>query len=210
MFSDLASGDLAPQAQDDPAEEIIDDADAILTRETGTLADPDGKAEYDEGYGAWYQDTNLWVLVAFLIVVAILVSQGIAAKLKGALNARADGIRSQLDEARTLREDAQKLLADYQKRGRAAEAEAQGIIDQAKADAKAMSKEARQQIDAQLARRTKAAEDRIARAEAQAVAEVRGQATELAVGAARRLIARQSGDAGLTDRAIADVAQRLG
>ena len=163
-------------------------------------------------YGAWYEDTNLWVLVAFVIVVGLLLWQGVAKKVTGALDDRAKGIRSQLDEARGLREEAQSLLAEYQKRQRDAEEEAAAIIEQAKADAKALTREANRKAEASLTRRTQAAHDRIARAEAQAVAEVRGEAAKLSVAAAREIIANRvdarAKDA-LTDRAIAEVGQRL-
>ena len=190
---------------------IQDDAHAV---QEGTVID----AYLEEGdlaedhHGAWYEDTNLWVLVAFLIVLGILASQGVFKKLGGALSARAEGIRGQLDEARSLREEAQALLADYQKRQREAEEEADAIIEQAKADAKALTAEANRKAEASLARRTQAAEDRIRRAEAQAVADVRGEAAAISVAAAREIIASRVDERSkraLTDRAIAEVGQRL-
>lgn len=209
MLTDAA---LAPQ--DDNLEEggILDDVNDELTLNDGELT----PAEYDDlayAESAWYEDTNLWVLVAFLLVIGLLLSQGVAKKITGSLSTRADGIRSQLDEARGLREEAQSLLADYQKRQREAEDEAAAIIDQAKADAKALTLDANRRAEASLARRTQAAEDRIARAEAQAVAEIRGEAAHLSVAAARDIIggrvdARAKG--ALTDKAIAEVGQRLG
>lgn len=157
-------------------------------------------------------DTNLWVLVAFAIVVGIIFFAGVPGKIAEFFRARADGVRTQLDEARTLREDAQKLLADYQKRQREAETEAQAIIDQAKADAKIMADDARVKIEEQVKRRNKAAEDRIARAEAQAVAAMRGQTSDMAIAAAKHIIANRVDDraqASLLDKAISEVRGRL-
>ncbi|MEO1042924.1 MAG: F0F1 ATP synthase subunit B [Pseudomonadota bacterium] len=157
-------------------------------------------------------DTNLWVLVGFVIVVAILVSQGVGKTIGSAVSNRAKTIQEQLDEARSLREDAQKLLADYQKRQRDAESEAEAIIAQAKADAKAMTADAKAKMEEQVARRTEAAQERIARAEAQALAEVRAQTGDLAIEAARGIIKARtdaSAQKALLDRAITDIRGKL-
>ncbi|RFB04886.1 F0F1 ATP synthase subunit B family protein [Parvularcula marina] len=158
------------------------------------------------------EDTSLWVLVAFLIVVGIALYAGVPKIVGGMFKKRADGVREQLDEARSLREEAQRMLADFQKRQREAEAEAEGIIDQAKRDAKIMAQEARTKMDEQLARRRKAAEERIARAEAQAISEIRGKTADLAVAAASSIIKDRmdtSAQSALIDKAIADVGNRL-
>lgn len=158
------------------------------------------------------EDSNTWVLVGFILVVGLFLWQNVPGIFGKMLGARADKVREQLDEARTLREDAQRLLADFQKRQREAEAEAAGIIEQAKRDAKLMSTEARQKLDEQLARRRAAAEERISRAEEQAVAAVRAQAAELSVAAAQEIIAGRmdaKSQGQLIDKAIADVRGQL-
>jgi len=162
--------------------------------------------------GNFLLNTNLWVLLGFLIVIGILVKQNVGQVVVAAIFKRTMTIASQLNEARTLREDAQKLLADYQKRQRDAEAEAEGIIAQAKADAKAMAAEAKVKMEEQVARRTEAAQDRIARAEAQALAEVRAQTADLAIDAASGIIQARtdaSAQKGLLDRAITDIRGKL-
>ncbi len=169
----------------------------------------------DDGYHAEksvLEDTNLWVLVGFLLLLGIFVWQGVFKKLGSALTDRATAIQGQLDEARSIREEAQRLLADYQKRQREAEGEAESIIAQATADAKAMQAEAKAKLEEQVARRTQAAQDRIARAEAQALADVRAQTADLAIDAAREIIrARTDGSAqkALLDRAIGDIRGKL-
>ncbi|GGY50144.1 F0F1 ATP synthase subunit B family protein [Parvularcula lutaonensis] len=162
--------------------------------------------------GDLLQDSNFWVLVGFILVIGIFVWQGVFKKLGGFLSSRAALIQQQLDEARSMREEAQRLLADYQKRQREAESEAEDIIALAKADAKAMAAEAKAKLEEQVARRTQAAHDRIARAEAQAIAEVRAQTADLAIDAAREIIkARTDGSAqkALLDRAISDIRGKL-
>lgn len=162
--------------------------------------------------GSLMEDSSVWVLVGFIIVVGILLSQGVIRRLRTFLDGRANQIEQQLDEARNIREEAQKILADYQKRQREAEGEAESIIALAKADAKAMKSEAKAKLDEQVARRTQAAHERIARAEAQALAEVRAQTADLSIAAAREIIKSRTDGAAqkhLLDRAIADIRGKL-
>ena len=183
----------------------------IASLDTYTAADAsyEGGADYSKPL---IEDTNLWVLVAFLIVMGIALWAGVPKIVAGMLQKRAHEVRTQLDEAKSIKEEAQRLLADYQKRQREAEDEAKSIIEQAKADAKILSQEARAKLDEQLARRKKAAEDRIARAEAQAIAEMRSKTADLAVAAAREIISGRVDDkaqSALIDKSIADVRGRL-
>lgn len=165
-----------------------------------------------EAHPPLLEDENTWVLVGFLIVIGILLWQNVPKLAGRILGRRAEQVRQQLDEARTLREDAQRLLADFQKQQRDAETEAQGIIDQARKDAKLMSEEARVKLDEQLGRRREAAEERIARAEAQAIAAVRSETADLAVAAAQEIIANRMdkrAQAALIDKAISKVGTQL-
>lgn len=135
-----------------------------------------------------WQDTSLWVLVAFVIVVGILAKAGVHKTIASRLDKRSHKIADELEQARKLRDEAQELLAQYQRRQREAEEEAKGIIEQAKKDAQRLAAESRDKIAEQIERRAKAAEEKIARAEAQALAEVRGQAADLAIETAREII----------------------
>jgi len=190
------------QGQEEPtASEVIQEELAVET---------EGYAEY-ESVPIWF-DTYLWVLLPFLIVVLLFWRMGVHKTVGGMLDKRGKDIASELEQARVMREEAQELLAKYQRRQREAEEEAQGIIDQAKRDAKRMAEETREKLDEQLERRTKAAEDKIARAEAQAVAEVRNRTADVAVAAAEQIVRdrldTQAG-AALVDRAISNVRDRL-
>lgn len=161
-------------------------------------------AEHHEALPLW-QDTSLWVGAAFVLVALMFWRMGVHKSIGAALDKRAQKIADELDQARKLREEAQELLAQYQRRQREAEEEAKGIIEQAKRDAKRLESEARAKIDDQIARRAKAAEERIARAEAQAIAEVRGQTADLAVDAAREIIRDrmdQGAQSALVEKAI--------
>ena len=155
---------------------------------------------------------EFWVAVAFVAFVAILVYYKVPKLIAKALDERAEAIRKDLDEARHLREEAQSLLADYQKKHRNVGQEAEAIIDLARREAEALAHETRVALKQTLERRTKLAEDKIARAEAQAVDEVRASAIDVAVAAAERILREKmagSGGAALIDQSIRDLKGRL-
>ncbi|MBY0421936.1 MAG: F0F1 ATP synthase subunit B [Parvularculaceae bacterium] len=160
---------------------------------------------------AWWQDPAIWVSVAFLVVVALLVRMGAFKSMGQALDKRSQKIADDPTAAEPPRAAAEPLLAQYQKRQREAEVEAKVIIEEARREASRLGDEMRRKIAEQIDRRAKAAEDKIGRAEAQALAEVRGQAADLAVEAARHIIrARvdQGAQTALVDKAISDLRQR--
>ncbi len=153
-----------------------------------------------------------WVLVAFVAFVALLVYFRVPAILGKALDERAEGIRKELDEARKLREEAQALLSDYQRKAREAEKEAESIIEQAKREAEALAADARKALTETLERRSKIAEEKIARAEAQALSEVRSTAVETALAAAQEILkSRAGGETGntLVSQSITDLRGKL-
>jgi F-type H+-transporting ATPase subunit b len=157
-------------------------------------------------------DPTLWVLVAFAIVVGIMIKGGVHKKIADALDKRAQRIADELEQARRLREEAQALLNQYQRRQREAEEEAKGIIEQAKKDAIRLAEESREKLAEQIERRAKAAEEKIARAEAQALADVRAQAADLAIEAAREIIRSRmdkGAQAALVEKAIDGLRTKL-
>jgi F-type H+-transporting ATPase subunit b len=146
-------------------------------------------------------DPALWVAVAFFGFVALVLYYQIPAKISAALDDRADQIKAELDEARRLREEAQEVLAEYQRKQRDAEQEAEEIITLAKREADNLAAETEQKLTEQLERRTRQAEEKIERAEAQAMNEVRAIAAEMSVEAARSVIS-QKVDSGPGDKLI--------
>jgi len=154
---------------------------------------------------------SLWVLIALIAFIAILVRAGVPGMITGGLDARAARIRKDLDDARTLREDAQALLADYQKKRKEAEAEAGDIVAHARREAAAIVEDAKAKSAETIRRRTAMAELKIAQAERDAVAEVRSAAVDLAVEAARAVIADKGGAAAADQfkTALAAVKSRL-
>ena len=135
-----------------------------------------------------FAEPEFWVAVAFVIFVGILVYVGVPKMLLGALDDRAKRVQAELDEARRLKEEAQKLLAEYKAKQRQADEEAVAIIEGAKAEAERIAAESKTKMEEFVARRTKMAETKIAQAEAQAVADVRAAAAEAAVTAAEKIL----------------------
>jgi F-type H+-transporting ATPase subunit b len=155
---------------------------------------------------------EFWVAVAFFIFLGILVYMKVPAMLTKALDERAEVIRKELDEARRLREEAQDLLADYQRKQREAEIEAQQIIEQARREADGLKAEGERNMREALARRSRLAEEKIARAEAQALAEVRAAAVDAAAAAAESIVRSKVSSglgAGLVDQSIRDLKGKL-
>ena len=155
-----------------------------------------------------FEDPSFWAFVGLVLFFLVLIAMKVPGKLGGALDNRADTIGKELDQARVLREEAQALLAEYQRKAREAESEAEDIIDQAKREADAIAVEARQRLDEYVSSRTKLAEDKIAQAEREALQEVKALSADVAVAAAEKLIAAKAKGAAaesLIDSAIGDV-----
>lgn len=140
------------------------------------------------GGKAWYLSSSFWVLVPLLLFFALIAWLGAFKAMAGALDKRADAIRDELDEARRLREEAQTLLASYQRKQAEAEAQAEEIVERARRDAETMAARARADLKERLQRRAAQAEAKIASAEAQALAEVKSKAADLAINTAETLI----------------------
>lgn len=154
---------------------------------------------------------EFWVFVAFVILVASAFKK-VRAFLTGGLDSRAARIKAHLDEAEKLREDAQSLLADYQRKQRAAAKEAEGIVAQAKNEAQYMREQAQADLEQALKRREQQAIEKIAQAEAEALSAVRNQAVDLAIAASARLLAENLDEqraARLIDEAIKELPEKL-
>ncbi len=157
-------------------------------------------------------DPVFWVGLCFGVFLLLLVYKKVPATVAAALDDRAEQIRNELDEARRLREEAQALLADYERKQRGAEKEAESIITLAKEEAEALAAETRQNLKDSLERRARIAEDKIARAEEQALGEVRAAAVNVAISAAEQIISNKMTAAAskkLVDQSIKDLKAKL-
>ena len=145
-------------------------------------------------------DATFWALVALVIFIGLLIYLNVHSKIGSSLDERADKIKQDLDEARRLREEAQEMLAEYQRKRKEAEKDAEDIVASAKREAQAIEKEAREKTEEFVKRRNALAEQKIEHAQSEAVAEVRSAAVDIAINAASKVI---------DDKASGEVADKL-
>ncbi|MEM7752222.1 MAG: F0F1 ATP synthase subunit B [Pseudomonadota bacterium] len=158
------------------------------------------------------KNTDFVVAVSFLIFIGIIFYMKVPSMLGGMLDKRAEGIESELKEARALRDEAQKILASYERKQLEVQEQADRIVAQARESASEAAEQAKLDLAASLDRRLQAAEDQIASAEQRAVKQVRDEAASIAVAAAsdvisKELSAAKAGD--LIDDAIKTVQAKL-
>jgi len=157
-------------------------------------------------------DTYFVVALSFVLFLGVLYRYNVHEMMFAALDARAERIRAELDDAARLREEAQELLASYERRQKDVQATAEEIVAQARIDAEASAKKARADLEQSIDRRLRAAVDQIAAAEAAAMREVKDKAVSVAVAAAADLLAAKmtpKAASARLDASIRDVAARL-
>ncbi|KIN62337.1 ATP synthase subunit b [Sulfitobacter noctilucicola] len=157
-------------------------------------------------------NTDFVVLLGLLVFIGILFYFKVPGLLGGMLDKRADDIRAELEEARRLREEAQTLLASYERKQKEVQEQADRIVSSAKEEANAAAEKAKLDLEKSVTRRMAAAAEQIGSAEASAIKEVRDQAASIAIAAARDVIAKQMTAAQggqLIDDAIAQVETKL-
>jgi F-type H+-transporting ATPase subunit b len=157
-------------------------------------------------------ETENWVALGFLCFLGLLAYLGAHRKIIESIDGRRTRIKSELDDAHRLRVEAESLLAEFERKGREAEAEAEAIIASAKAEAERLATEAKSKAEDFVTRRTKMAEEKIAQAEAQALADVRSAAAEAAVAAAEKILAAAAKGKvadDLLERGIEDIKQKF-
>lgn len=155
---------------------------------------------------------EFWVAVAFVIFWGILFYYGVPGKVMGSLDSRGKRIADELAEAKRLRQDAEKLLKEFEAKRAAAEREAADIVSTAKEEAERLAREAQEKMADFVTRRTASAEAKIAQAEAQATAEVRAAAVDAAVKASERVLRDElsgPGGASLLEKSLGDVRTKL-
>jgi len=156
-------------------------------------------------------DSTFWTATGFFLFLALLVYMKVPKIILGGLDKKISRIEQDLEDAKKLREEAQALLAKYERKRKSAQSEADDIVAAAEEEAIRIAEEAKISLEEMIVRRTKSVEEKISQAEAQAVTEVRTKSAEIAVEAARALLMEQMADQGdgLIDAAIKDVGARL-
>ncbi len=160
---------------------------------------------------ALLHDPTFWTAVAFVLFVVAVFKPAKKALLAG-LDGRIAQIRTEVEEAQRLREEAQALLASYQRKQREAAQEAENIVRQAKEDAVLHRAETEKAMEELLKRQEALAVEKIAQAEAAAVQEVRDIAVDLAIAATEKILAdKVRGELSdrLVEKAIGELPQKL-
>jgi F-type H+-transporting ATPase subunit b len=154
---------------------------------------------------------TIWATISLVIFIGIVIYFGVPKMITKMLDQRIGQIEEDLAQAKRLREEAEALLVDYERKRASAEGEAEGIVTAAREEAKRLADDASAKLAELIARRTKAVEDKIAQAEAQALGEVRARAADLTVEAARIVLSQQMASKGdeLVAKAIQDVGAKL-
>ena len=159
-----------------------------------------------------FAEPEFWVAVAFVVLMGLFAYLGVHKTVLATLDHRSARIKAELDDARRLKDEAAKVLAEYKARRASAEREAEEIIAGAKAEAERIATEAKAKLEDFVARRTKTAESKIALAEAQALADVRAAAADAAIQAASTILSKsvqgQVAD-DLLAKGITEVRQKL-
>jgi F-type H+-transporting ATPase subunit b len=158
------------------------------------------------------KNTDFVVAVSFLIFIGILIYMKVPSKLAGMLDKRAEGIESELNEARALRDEAQTLLASYERKQLEVQEQADRIVAQARESASEAAEQAKLDLASSIERRVQAAQDQIASAEKRAVKQVRDEAATIAIAVASEVIAKEMNAAkagSLIDDAIKTVQAKL-
>ncbi|MEE4349520.1 MAG: F0F1 ATP synthase subunit B [Pacificimonas sp.] len=173
------------------------------------VQDADPAAAYETFLG---MDTTAWLFVAFVLFIGILIYFKIPSMIANALDGRGERIRTELDEAKALRAEAEALLDEQKKKAAESARDAETIIANARAEAETIVADAEVTATAMVARRKEAAENKIAAAERAAERDLRSRVAELATAASERVIADEidaKARAAMTDDAIAKLGARL-
>ena len=156
-------------------------------------------------------DNTFWAFISLVVFVGVVIYLGVPKTIVGMFDHRIKKIEDDLNEAKRLREEAQALLAEYGRKRKEAESEAEDIVIAAQEEAARMREEAAEALKDMVARRTHTVEQKIAHAEAQALAEVRSRSADVAIEAARVILTKQMAENGddLINAAIKDVGKKL-
>lgn len=224
VTSEGSSDDTENQADDDAADDSAVDESSADAEHGEASAEGEHSSDFIESVEAvegappedhhaegFFQDTYTYTGLALLLLIVIVARPAWRA-ITGMLDGRADRIRSELDEAQKLREEAQAALANFQRKQRDALAEAEGILHHAREESERIRQRALEALEHSLKRREQQAMDRIGQAEAAAMAEVRSVAVDVAVAAARDIVGGQtdaSTDAARISAAIEELPSKL-
>lgn len=154
---------------------------------------------------------QFWVALSFVIFIAAVFKPAGKA-LVGALDGRAAKIKNELGEALRLKEEAQALLASYQRKHKEAIEDAESIVAAAEAEAKRIAKDAEIELENSINKKIELAMQKIAAYESVVIQEVKNRSIEIAIGTVRTMVASNMNKEvaeGLISKAISDMDKKL-
>ena len=143
-----------------------------------------------------------WVAIGFILFILMLIYFKVPGQITKILDNRAEKIKNELDEARKLREEAQAILADFQKKNNEAEKSAKALIDEAKKIAKNYEKEAKLKFEESLKRRKKLLDEKLKRAEVEALNQIKNDITDIVFDAIDKTLSNDNINKDVSDRII--------
>lgn len=175
-----------------PNHEIIDATQNAVLNAAETVADViETTAQEIGGHEeVFYQSAEFWVAMSFVLVVVGL-ARPIGKVMHSLLQKRGENIAERISSAATLKEDAQKLLAQYEKKYREAEQEAQEILSRSEKEINFFKKESMSKLEAEMANKERDAKARIAAAQDKAVKEISAMTSEVTIKAVKDVLRRQ-------------------
>ncbi len=143
-----------------------------------------------------------WVAIGFVLFILMLIYFKVPGQITKILDNRAEKIKNELDEAKKLREEAQAILADFQKKNKEAEKSAKALIDEAKKIAKNYEKEAKSKFDENMKRRKKLLDEKLKRAEIEALNQIKNDITDIVFDAIDKSLSNNNINKDTSDRII--------
>lgn len=143
-----------------------------------------------------------WVAIGFILFILMLIYFKVPGQITKILDNRAEKIKNELDEAKKLREEAQAMLADFQKKNKEAEKSAKALIDEAKKIAKNYEKEAKSKFDENMERRKKLLDEKLKRAEVEALNQIKNDITDIVFDAIDKSLSNNNINKDASDRII--------
>lgn len=143
-----------------------------------------------------------WVAIGFVLFILMLIYFKVPGQITKILDNRAEKIKNELDEAKKLREEAQAMLADFQKKNKEAEKSAKALIDEAKKIAKNYEKEAKSKFDENMERRKKLLDEKLKRAEVEALNQIKNDITDIVFDAIDKTLSNDNINKDASDRII--------
>lgn len=137
---------------------------------------------------SFFGDPASWVLVAFIIFVILALVAKAPSMIAKILDSEIEKIKNELNDARKLKEDANSLLADYERKVQNAQKEIEKILDQAKTTAKNHDESARKKVEEYIKRAEQQSIEKITQTEKMALSKVNQEIVSNSIEVAEKIV----------------------